>query len=309
MTHEMHVLVGVDGSPASDAALAWAIELAGSRDGWVEALHAWQWDLGSLGVVVPDAPVALAVAAKHSVEAQVEKALADRPAGSRAVSVRARTAEGDAFTALSGAAAHADLLVLGRHGQAAWQRRLVGQTLGSVTGHCLQRSVVPVVVVPPRATVHPHRVVVGVDGSPASERALRWGLAHGRSLGLPVLALLTWQLTTLPAPQATRESWTVPPLSEWEQVARDLLAGTVARALPAKDVSAVEQVVLHRPAAAGLIETAGGTDLLVLGERGRGGFSRLLLGSVSRQCVEHARGVVVVVPPRDREAHSRSTSP
>jgi len=294
------VLVGVDGSPASDAALAWALDVAARTGAPVEALHAWQWTAGMLGVIAPDAPATLAVAARHAAQTAVAKAVADRPFGAREVEATARTSEGDAASRLLEEAGTSALLVLGRHGQSAWSRRLVGQALGSVASACLSRSTVPVAIVPQDAVAAPpERIVVGMDGSPASERALRWAVDHGRASHSPVLAVLAWQLTTLPAPPAAREDWAVPPLREWEDLARGLLGDTVAHAVGDADV---EELVLHRPAAAGLLEVVRPADLLVLGERGRGGFARLLLGSVSRQCAEHAPCPVVVVPPRDRAA-------
>lgn len=303
MSQERLVLVGVDGSPASDAALAWALEVAARTGAEVEAMHAWTWDFGSLGVVVPDAPVALAVAAKTSVETQLEKALTDRAAGAPVVRAHARTDEGDAATVLLAESARSALLVLGRHGRAAWRRRLTGSTLGSVTSHCLNRSAVPVAVVPPDAAAgRPSRIVVGIDGSSSSERALSWAVQHGRAIDAPVVAVLAWQLTSLPAPPAAQRDWAVPPLEDWEAVGRSLLEESVARALDEQERVDVERLLLHRPAAAGLLETAQRDDLLVLGDRGRGGFTRLLLGSVSRQCVEHATGPVVIVPPPERDA-------
>ncbi|MCY7366082.1 MAG: universal stress protein [Frankiaceae bacterium] len=292
------VLVGVDDSPASDAALAWALNVAARTGDRVEALHAWQWTAGMLGVIAPDAPATLAVAARHAAHAAVAKAVADRPFGAQEVEATARTAEGDAASRLLEEAGTSALLVLGRHGQSTWSRRLVGQALGSVASACLSGSTVPVAIVPQDAVAAPpERVVVGVDGSRASERALRWAVEHARSSHSPVLAVLAWQLTTLPAPPVAREDRSVPPLTEWEDLARTLLHDTVAHAVGDADV---EEFVLHRPAAAGLLEAVRPADLLVLGERGRGGFTRLLLGSVSRQCAEHAPCPVVVVPPRER---------
>ena len=296
------VLVGVDGSPASDAALAWALDVAARTGARVEALHAWQWTAGMLGVIAPDAPATLAVAARHTAQTAVAKALEHRPFGAQEVEAVARTSEGDAASRLLEEAATSDLLVLGRHGQSAWTRRIVGQALGSVASACLSRSTVPVAIVPQDAAAGPpERIVVGVDGSPASERAVRWAVEHARTAHRPVLAVLAWQLTTLPSPPAAREDWAVPPLGEWEALARELLGRTVAHAAGDTGVE-VEELVLHRPAAAGLLEVVRPADLLVLGERGRGGFTRLLLGSVSRQCAEHATCPVVIVPPRDRVA-------
>lgn len=174
----------------------------------------------------------------------------------------------------------------------------MGPSLGHVAGHCLSRSSAPVAVVPGGTPPGPpRRVVVGVDGSDASARALAWAVDHAHG-AVPVVAVLAWQLTTLPAPSS--DGHAVPPLSEWQAAAEQLLRETVDAALPADAAATVEQVVLHEPATAGVLGAVGEGDLLVLGDRGRGGFARLLLGSVSRQCAEHAPCPVVVVPPRDR---------
>jgi nucleotide-binding universal stress UspA family protein len=155
------------------------------------------------------------------------------------------------------------------------------------------------VIVPPGApAAAPRRVVVGVDGSDASARALRWGAAHARAVDSRLVAVLTWQLTTLPAPSSATAG-VVPPLPDWHERAEQLLTSVCDSALGA-DAAHAERVVLHQPAALGLLGAVTADDLLVLGDRGRGGFSRLLLGSVSRQCAEHAPCPVVVVPPRDR---------
>ena len=292
---QSRIVVGVDGSPTSATALAWALEAASRSDAEVEVLHAWRWAFPEFGVVAPDTPVHAAGLARRTVDGQLEKALADRPAGSRVAHAHARTGEGDASDALVAASVDADLLVLGVHGTSALRRRLLGPALGSVASACLSRAAAPVVVVPPDVPVRPARVVVGVDGSASSVRALRWAAAQGASLGVPVVAVLAWQLTTLPSPAVDAG---VPPLSAWDASAHTVLAEAVAEAgLTEGDL---EQVVVHAPAAAGLLDSVRPDDLLVLGDRGRGGFARLLLGSVSRQCAEHALCAVVVVPPEDR---------
>jgi nucleotide-binding universal stress UspA family protein len=199
------------------------------------------------------------------------------------------------------AAASADALVIGRHGQSAIARRLVGPVLGSVPAHCLDRSPAPVAVVPHRTPAAlPSRVVVGVDGSECSARALRWALDHADALGVRLVAVLTWQLTSLPAPSSATGG--VAPMPAWAASAAQLLETTVEQALPAGRAADVERLVLHEPAVSGLLSAVTADDLLVLGHRGRGGFARLLLGSTSRQCAEYAPCPVVVVPPRERHA-------
>lgn len=214
--------------------------------------------------------------------------------------MRGHAPEGDPATVLVEAGAQGALLVLGRHGHGRWQRKLIGPQLGSVAGHCLSHASVPVVIVPPDSPASPPaRVLVGIDGSAPSARALRWAVRHAGAVGAPVVAVFAWQLTTITPPASTGEDWSVPPLPEWEAQARQQLEDTVTTALPPEQAEQVERLLLHRPAAAGLLETAHPDDLLVLGERGRGGFARLLLGSVSRQCAEHAPCPVVVVPGRE----------
>ena len=294
------VVVGVDCSPASDTTLDWAIESAARRGSRIDVVHAWSALPVASDFTLPDAAAQREQAARAAVTGQVQRALARRPVDAPPVEVRPRAEEGDPAGVLVRAAADADAVVLGRHGQSALARRLVGPVLGSVVAHCLARSPAPVAVVPHRAPAAlPVRVVVGVDASAGSTRALRWGLDHADALGAPLVAVLTWQLTSLPAPSAATAG-AVPPLSAWQASADRLLQTSLEQALPAARSGEVTRVVLHQPAVAGLLSTVTPDDLLVLGDRGRGGFARLLLGSTSRQCAEHAPCPVVVVPPRDR---------
>lgn len=139
------------------------------------------------------------------------------------------------------------------------------------------------------------RIVVGVDGSEGAITALRWALDEARLRGARVDALQAWEypyvgdLTGMAAYPIGR--------IELEQVARESLDRSLAAAgVPSTDVQ-VERIVVHGSAARVLLEAARGADLLVVGTRGHGGFSGLLLGSVSQQCAHHAPCPVVVVPP------------
>jgi nucleotide-binding universal stress UspA family protein len=136
-------------------------------------------------------------------------------------------------------------------------------------------------------------VLVGHDGSECAQQALRWaaGLATRADLDLHVLR--AWGMTSAPRPATWRPGY-VPPLADFEQAVLAELDGCVAAAGLDPAVR-VHTHVLHRPPAKGLIEAAKGADLLVVGARGRGGFSGLLLGSVSDQCVHHAPCPVTVV--------------
>ncbi|MFC7980127.1 universal stress protein [Streptomyces cinereoruber] len=137
------------------------------------------------------------------------------------------------------------------------------------------------------------RVVVGVDGSPASQAALRWALRYARRTGTTVHAVGVYDL-----PGA--EGWSAPAvdvLFDEEQARRSLSEelGAVLT-LDDDDVPLVHHVVRGNPAEV-LIGESDGAELLVVGSRGRGGFASLLLGSVSQQCAAHASCPVVIVRP------------
>lgn len=138
-------------------------------------------------------------------------------------------------------------------------------------------------------------VVVGHDGSTFAQEALIWAGALAGRAGLALHVVRAWNLVTAPRP-AGWEAGSVPPMSAFELAVRDELDGQVTRAQLPPSVH-VTTHALHRAPAAGLVETSQGADLLVVGARGHGGFSGLLLGSVSDQCVHHASCPVTVVRP------------
>jgi nucleotide-binding universal stress UspA family protein len=140
-----------------------------------------------------------------------------------------------------------------------------------------------------------NRIVVGVDGSDPSLTALRWAVDMARLSGAEVDAVHAWShhaLTYAPG-------MVTPPMLASDDLVADATA-TLDRAcdsLNEHDV-VVNRIVEQGPAARCLLETANGADLLVVGSRGRGGFTGLLLGSVSQQCAHHAPCPVVIVRGR-----------
>nr|WP_128979411.1 universal stress protein [Streptomyces roseicoloratus] len=135
-------------------------------------------------------------------------------------------------------------------------------------------------------------MVVGVDGSPASHEALRWAARHARLTGANLEA---WGAYDVPG----AVGWSAPAVDAAfdAQHARQALTDEIRTALGGSgDVALEEHVVRGNPAKV-LTEASEGADLLVVGSRGRGGFSSLLLGSVSQQCALHASCPVVIVRP------------
>lgn len=135
------------------------------------------------------------------------------------------------------------------------------------------------------------RIVVGVDGSPQSRVALDTAIEEARLRHGTVEAVHTWQPAIYYAPP---EYVGMPQAREdYVAASRDLLDKTLA---DAPDDVTIETTVLEGPAAPTLVRHSREADLLVVGSRGRGGFSGLLLGSTSHWVTSHATCPVLVVP-------------
>ena len=136
-------------------------------------------------------------------------------------------------------------------------------------------------------------IVVGVDGSPGSRAALRWAHEEARLRGATLEVVAVWQfpvMTSLPAFGA------VPPPEDLSGEAERALLATLSEEGVATTAEVpVTTVVAEGAPAAALLEAAEDADLLVVGSRGHGGFTGLLIGSVSHQCASHATCPVVVV--------------
>jgi nucleotide-binding universal stress UspA family protein len=135
------------------------------------------------------------------------------------------------------------------------------------------------------------RVIVGVDGSPHSDRALGWACRRAETCGDTVRAVCAWSLG------ASGEDWVPQPgvKSEGQRRAEEVLREAVERVRGEHPAITVQTAVVEGPPARVLVEMSADADLLVIGSRGLGGFSGLLLGSVSQQCTHHAHCPVTVV--------------
>jgi len=134
------------------------------------------------------------------------------------------------------------------------------------------------------------RIVVGFDGSAYAEAALEWAARQAELTGATVQAVTAWEWPT-------SYGWPLP-VSEDYDPARD--AGkTVGKGISTAQSQhpgvTIESVIVEGYAAAVLVERSEGADLLVVGTRGHGRFTGMLLGSVSEHCVTHARCPVLVV--------------
>jgi nucleotide-binding universal stress UspA family protein len=150
-------------------------------------------------------------------------------------------------------------------------------------------------VAPPAAA---GSVVVGHDGSRGADQALAEALALARALGAPVVVVRAWSLATAPRPEECEFGY-VAAFQEYAEAVRQALvedARTRAEAFPEL---AVEYRVVHAGAAKSLVEISKDARLLVVGARGLGGLTGMLLGSVGDQCVRHATCPVLVTRAQD----------
>lgn len=140
------------------------------------------------------------------------------------------------------------------------------------------------------------RIVVGVDGSEHSLRALRWAVAEAGFRQATVEAVSAWSYPVVAADGLG--SAAVFDVSGLQEGANQSLEAALVEACPdeATRAAIVRKVVEGAPSQA-LVEASKGADLLVVGSRGHGGFAGLVLGSVSTQVVHHAHCPITVVPP------------
>lgn len=149
------------------------------------------------------------------------------------------------------------------------------------------------------------RIVVGVDGSEPSKHALLWAEFLANSTGASIEAVVAWQPYLGWA--AIGSGWAAMP-SDWDPAgdASKVLAETIDEVFAGKRPPGLTAEVREGNPARVLLDASEGARMLVVGSRGHGGFSGLLLGSVSAACAEHAICPVLVLhgstPPPSRPA-------
>ncbi len=291
------IVVGVDGSANSAAALRWAVGEADVRRHRVVALFAWGYiPPGHAGDGRTFDAEYTAANAEAALAAAVEQVLGAEAAGG----VERRVPCEPPPKALL--ATGADLLVIGARGVGGFH----GLMLGSVSEACLHHASVPLAIVRAVAAegavrgeervpgpAGGGRIVVGVDGSESARRALRWALDEGRRRAARVDVVHAWQ-----PPHVVPSPFAGVPLDV--DVIEKHARTTLDRAVDAEDTrcqpAPVERILVRGGAARAVLDTATGADLVVLGTRGLGGFRGLVLGSVTHHVAHHVPCPLVVIP-------------
>lgn len=164
---------------------------------------------------------------------------------------------------------------------------LQGMVLGSVSAAVASHAHCPVVVIRQGQIGEDGPIVVGVDGSAVSDKAVEFAFEQAKTRGVPLIAVHTWMDVAV---AGLAVAW-----DDEEAVQRGLLKERLEDIMGRfPDVDVQLQVTRDRPVRA-LAEAAAQASLLVVGSHGRGGFKGMLLGSTSRALLQHAPCPMVVV--------------
>jgi len=132
-------------------------------------------------------------------------------------------------------------------------------------------------------------IVVGVDGSPSSQRAVRWAAQQAKLTGATLRAVSSWRWPNY----ITR----IPPGVDLASDTRRTLDEVLEEALTGSEDVSVTRHVIEGPPGPALLTQAQDATLLVVGAQGRAAFPGMLLGSVAEYCVRQGSCPVVVVRP------------
>jgi nucleotide-binding universal stress UspA family protein len=140
------------------------------------------------------------------------------------------------------------------------------------------------------------RVVVGVDGSPGAGAALAFALEEARLRNLPLRIVSASEVP--PVEYAGATFVPTPDLVEGAELKANTVLAEAMDSLGPDPGVEIEPVAVQGHPATVLVEQAEGAALLVVGSRGLGGVSSLLLGSVSQSVAHHSTGPLAIVPTR-----------
>lgn len=293
-TSDGPVVVGYDESDDARLALGFAARQAAGRGVRLRIVTAYTLvvsDLG-LGTGVPwDEEVidSIAELANREVAQAAEVVRGSNPG----LDVDTIAEPGPAAAVILEHARDASLVVVGSRGRSGLRGMLLGGTSRQVATHCKAPTIV--VRDPDPAG---DSVVVGVDGSPDSVRALAFAFDYASRAGLRLVAVHTWDvppigaITGVPSPEPPEMVRTI--ANNEARAALQELAGFGDRY---PDVP-VEHRILRGSPVKTLVSESAGAALVVIGSRGRGGFTGLVLGSVSHGVLHHATCNVAVVTAR-----------
>lgn len=282
------VLVGVDGSPASNAAVVWAARDAEIKNLPLTVVHVVNTDVATWPPMpYPETWGVWQQDEGRKVLAEAVKIAEEAVLTDRKLTVKTDLVHSTPVSAMIEMSTDAAIVVLGSAGRGAVARLL----LGSVSASLVRHARCPVAIIHDEDPLMPHPqrapVLLGIDGSPASEAATAVAFDEASRRGVELIALHAWndlEVVELPG-------------LDWDKVKAEAEI-TLAERLAGwqetyPDVKVCRVVVCDRPARQ-LVARSESAQLVVVGSHGRGALSGMLLGSVSNAVVHSARMPVIV---------------
>lgn len=291
-TSDHGILVAVDGSPAARVATDWAAREAALHRVPLKVVHVVESPAVRMWPEVampPQVTESLKRRGREYLSAAVETAQRATPDEDLSITTELVTAA--VLPTLIDLSKEGRMIVVGCRGLGAIGRRL----LGSVSWGLLHHAKCPVAVIHDEdplmsQPVSKAPVVVGIDGSPASEAATAVAFDEASRRGVGLVAVHAWSdMSFYELPGCEVDALR----REAEETLGERLAGWQEQY---PDVQIRRVLVMDRPAHQ-LLEQSDRAQLTVLGSHGRGGFAGMLLGSVSSTVAESARMPVLVVRP------------
>ncbi len=275
------IIVGVTDAAVSTRAVDWAVARAEARKQDVQLL-------GIVGGAVGMVGEGRVLDAAHAETEQALSALADRVASSP-VTVTTKVTVGDPVTELIEASHKAVLLVIGSD----YQGPGAGPARGSHGIRIVAGADCPVTVIPDIELTGRRGVLVGVDGSEISERAIAFAAEEADRLQEPLIAVSVW--TPIVAPRNAMMAMPEDYRAGMNEHAREALALSLAGLRSQHPGLEIEEHIEEGYPSAVINRLAAQARLAVVGSRGRGAIRRFLLGSISHEVLQRLATATAVV--------------
>jgi len=278
------IVVGIDGSEHSRLAVKWAADEAKLRDSVLRIVYAGTAEPAAVPAWYSSAPATMSAG-----QAVIDDAFALVTTRHASVVLETDLPDSSPARALIRASAVADLVVVGARGHGGFKELL----LGSVSQRTIQRAVCPVVVVRPvpdmiNDAVAEPRIVVGIDGSSRSDRALRWALREAELRSASVEAIFACVIAPMTGFMNSASAG-------YETAGRPIIEAAIAQAAEWQPDVPFSAVTLLDATVPALLAAGDGAGLLVVGSSGHSSHRHIVLGSVADQCTRHAGCAVAVV--------------
>ena len=275
------ILVGIDGSSPSRAALVWSVTRAAATGAELFLVHVIDDEWGTVSHQMVEE---IHRAASELIDAESDFARSLAPT----VPVRSEILRGDPMIELAAVSAGAELVVVGTHKTGF----LYGKAFGSRSLQLASTAHSPVAIIPERSLSTRHGIVVGVDDSSAGRAAVRFAAAEAERTNQELTLVRAWQL---PALQAEKNALTVAHELQVHDAAERMMATALSLAKEKNATLVVRSRSIRRKPAEALLDASASADLLVIGSSRRHGPEQAALGPVSHDVLINLGGPTLVV--------------